>query len=75
MRFRDDTPAFQNRAREAVAQWRADHPQGTPDQMVHAVGPAFPAGCAPALRNFLITVDKHHARDITGVITGQAGAR
>lgn len=73
MRFRDDTPAFQARAQAAVARWREQHPQGTPDEMAAAVGPSFP-GHGPALRAALIAADRHRAREVTGIGPGTAGA-
>jgi hypothetical protein len=66
VRFREDTASYQQRARAAVAQWRAEHPQGTPDQMIAAVGPAFDRDYGPALRAFLFVIDKHTARIVTG---------
>jgi len=41
VRFRDEKPGDLDRARTAVAAWRADHPAGTADDLVAAVGPAF----------------------------------
>lgn len=75
MRWRDLKTADLVRAREAVAAWRAGHPQGTADEMVGAVGATFSdEGWPVVLRGILFAVDRHNARDLTGVITGQAGA-
>ena len=46
--------------------WRAEHPQGTPDQMLAAIGPAFHHDYGPVLRAFLFVIDKHAARVVTG---------
>jgi hypothetical protein len=43
--------------------------------MVGAVGATFSdEGWSVVLRGILFAVDRHNARDLTGVITGQAGA-
>lgn len=57
-----------------VAAWRAEHPQGTPEQMVAALGYHFHADWWVVLRALLYVLDKHRAREITGVITETAGA-
>lgn len=64
-------PTFQARARAAVVRWRQEHPQGTPAEMVAAVGPHFP-GYESALRAALIVLDRHQAREVTGIGTGAA---
>jgi hypothetical protein len=75
VRWRDLKTADLVRAREAVATWRADHPQGTADEMVGAVGSAFrDEGWSVVLRGILFAVDRHNARNLTGIITEQAGA-
>jgi len=56
--FRKDTPAVQRRARERVAAWRAQHPDGTTDEMVAELGPGFPKDYGPFLRGALYIVDK-----------------
>ena len=56
--FRKDTPAVQCRARERVAAWRAQHPDGTTDEMVAELGPGFPKDYGPFLRGALYIVDK-----------------
>lgn len=45
-----DTPREQDRARTAVAGWRAANPGGTLDQMVAAIGPGFHKDVAAVLR-------------------------
>jgi hypothetical protein len=73
MRFRDDHPADLDRARAAVAEWREHNPAGTQDQLIAALGHQFHRDYAVVLRAVLFTVDKHRARNVTGVITGPAG--
>jgi hypothetical protein len=47
VRFREDKPEYLAQAREAVAACREQHPQGTYDQLVADLGPAFPTATAP----------------------------
>jgi hypothetical protein len=70
MRFREEKPSDLARARKAVAKWRAADSEGTPEQMVGAVGPAFPQEWGIVFRGVLAAVDRHQARTVTGVITG-----
>ena len=74
MRFREDNPADLNRARAAVAAWREQNPAGTEDQLLSALGPGFHPDYAVVLRAVLFAVDKHRARNLTGIVTGTAGA-
>lgn len=74
MRFREDTPAEQARARDEVAAWREHCPQGTPDEMLAAIGCRFHRDYGPVLRAALEVLDRHAARQVTGVIPGRAGA-
>jgi hypothetical protein len=55
--FREDTPTVQRRARERVAAWRAQHPDGTADEMVAGLGPDFPNDYGPFLRGALYIAD------------------
>jgi hypothetical protein len=55
------------------AAWREDHPAGTADDLVVAVGPAFHPDWAVVLRSVLFAADRHRARRITGVVPGSAG--
>jgi hypothetical protein len=41
VRFRADSPEELARARAAVAEWRDQHPAGTADQLVAALGGQF----------------------------------
>jgi hypothetical protein len=72
VRFSDDYPGDLDRARAAVAEWREQHPAGTEDQLTAALGPQFHPDYGPVLRAVLFTVDRHHASQITEVLTGPA---
>ncbi len=72
MRFREDNPADLERARAAVAAWRDQNPAGTGDQLVAALGPGFHPDYGPVLRAVLFAADRHRAREVTGVTTGNA---
>ena len=74
MRFRDEKPGDLDRARAAVTAWRQQNPAGTAGQLIAAVGPAFHPEWAVVLRGVLFAVDRHQARNVTGVINGPAGA-
>jgi hypothetical protein len=73
VRFREDTPAEQRRAREAVTAWRAANPQGTPAEMLASLAGRFHPNYGPVLRSVLITADRHTARTVTGIVAGRAG--
>ncbi len=72
MRFREDSPEELARARAAVAGWRSQHPMGTEEEMVAAVGRQFHPDYGPVLRAVLFAVDRHRAREVTGITTGDA---
>jgi hypothetical protein len=74
VRFRDEKPSDLDRARAAVAAWRDDHPAGTVDDLLAAVGPAFHPEWSVVLRGVLSALDRHRARTVTGIIPGSAGA-
>jgi len=74
VRFRDEKPGDLDSARVAVAAWREQHPDGTEAQLIAAVGPAFRPEWGIVLRSVLFAVDRHRARNITGVITSPAEA-
>jgi hypothetical protein len=67
MRYRDEKPGDQDRARAAVKAWRAGHPDGTPEQLIAAVGPQFHPEWCIVLRGILVVVDRHRARAVTGI--------
>ena len=70
MRYREDTPAEQERARAAVEQWRGAHPDGSPEEMLAEIGPGFDKDYGPVLRAFLARADGY-ARAGTTDVTGQ----
>ena len=70
MRFRDDNPADLARARFAVTAWRDQNPAGTGDELVAAVGRQFHPDYGVVLRAALFAVDRHRAREVTGIATG-----
>jgi len=73
VRVREDNPADLDRARAAVAAGRERNPAGTEEQLIAALGHQFHREYAVVLRAVLFAVDKHRARNVTGVITGTAG--
>ena len=74
MRFRDDNPADLARARTAVTAWRDRNPAGTGDELVAAVGRQFHPDYGVVLRAELFAVDRHRAREVTGIATGHLAA-
>lgn len=74
MRYREDSPDDLARARAAVAAWRDQHPDGTAEELVIALGFQFHSDYGPVLRAVLHVVDKHHGRVVRGIVTGAAGA-
>ena len=74
MRFRDDNQADLTRARIAVTAWRDQNPAGTSDELVAAVGRQFHPDYDVVLRAVLFAVDRHRARDDTGIATAQTPA-
>jgi hypothetical protein len=74
MRFRDDNPADLARARTAVTAWRDQNPAGTSDKLVAAIGRQFHADFGVVLRAVLFAVDRHRAREVTGIAAGHLPA-
>ena len=70
MRFRDENPADLTRARAAVAACRDRNPAGTGDELVAAVGRHFHPDYGVVLHALLFAVDRHRAREVTGIATG-----
>jgi hypothetical protein len=64
MRFGEDDLM---RARAAVREWRAEHPEGTAVQLIDQVGARFHPDWAPVLRAMLFVADRHAARVVTGI--------
>jgi hypothetical protein len=74
VRFRDDKPGDLDRARAAAAAWREQHPEGTPEDLIAAVGCRFRPDYAVVLRGVLFAVDRNRARQLAGIVTSQARA-
>jgi hypothetical protein len=60
MSFREN-PAELARARAAVAAWRDQHPEGTAEQLVAALGGQFRPDYGPVLRGALFAIDRDRA--------------
>ena len=67
MRYREDTPGELARARAAVAAWRKRNPAGTGDELLAAIGHQFHRDYGVMLRAVLFAVDRHRARQVTGI--------
>jgi len=67
MRSWEDGPTALARARCAVAAWRQQHPQGSTDQLLADFGGQFHPDDSMVLRAVLFALDRHQAREITGV--------
>jgi hypothetical protein len=67
VRFRDDNPADLARARSAVTAWRDQNPAETGAELVAAVGRQFHPDYGVVLRAVLFAVDRHRAREVTGI--------
>ena len=65
MRFREDKSADLERARAVVAEWREQHPAGTEDELISALGSQFHPEYGPVLRAALFALDQHRARNVT----------
>ncbi len=55
-----------DRARAAVTAWRDQHPAGTSEDLISAIGGQFPGNSGQLLRTLLVAVDRHRAREVTG---------
>jgi hypothetical protein len=67
VRYREDTPELLARARAAVAAWRDQNPAGTGEELVDAIGHQFHRDYGVVLRALLFAVDRHRARQVTGI--------
>jgi hypothetical protein len=74
VRFREDNSADLARARSAVTAWRDQNPAGMGDELVAAVGRQFHRDYSVVLRAVLFAVDRHRAREVTGIATGHLPA-
>ena len=70
VRFREDTPAEQARARAEVAAWRGQNPDGTVDDMLAALGSRFHKDYGPVLRSALFRADEQRDCQGTGTAAG-----
>jgi hypothetical protein len=73
MRYREDTPAEQARARAAVEAWREANPAGTCEELAGAIGGQFHPDYAVVLRGFFFAADRDQARPVTGTTAQDAG--
>ena len=74
MKYRVDNAEDLAVARAAVREWRVEHPEGTPVQLVGQVGAVFGPDWAPVLRAMLFVVDRRAARVVSGVVAAQTRA-
>jgi hypothetical protein len=74
VRFRDDDPADLARARAAVTAWRDQNSAGMGDELVAAFGRQFHPDYGVVLRAVLFAVDRHRAREVTGIAAGHPPA-
>jgi len=72
VRYREDNPADLDRARAAGATWRDQNPAGTEQDLMAAVGGQFHRDYGVVLRAVLFAVDRHRAREVTGITTENA---
>jgi hypothetical protein len=72
MRFRENSPEDLARARVEVAAWRDQHPAGTGEELVAALGHRFHRDYRPVLRAVLFAVDRHRAHQVTSPGRGQS---
>jgi hypothetical protein len=66
-RWRDEDPEELEELRSAVRQWREENPDGSPGEMVAALGKIFRAGYEPMLRATLFRTDLRDAHVTTGI--------
>jgi hypothetical protein len=67
VRYREDTPGELARPRAAVAAWRDRNPAGVGENLIGAIGHQFHRDYGVVLRAVLFAVDRHRARQLTGV--------
>jgi hypothetical protein len=67
VRYREDRTDDLARARVAVAAWRDRNPAGTGEEMLAAIGRQFHRDYGVVLRAVLFAVDRHRARQVTGI--------
>lgn len=74
VRFRDYTAADLVRARTAATAWRDQNPAGADDELVSAAGRQFHRDYSVVLRAVLFAVERHRAREVTGIDLGHLPA-
>jgi len=67
VRYREDIPGELARARAVVSAWRNRNPTGTGEELIAAVGDQFRRDYGVVLRAVLFAVDRHRARQVTGI--------
>jgi len=67
VRYREDTTGELARARAAVAAWRDRNPAGTGEELPATIGHQFHWDYGVVLRALLFAVDRHQARQVTGI--------
>ena len=67
VRYREDTSGELARARAAVAAWRDRNPAGTGEELIAAAGCQFRRDYGVVLRADSFAVDRHRARQVTGI--------
>jgi len=67
VRYREDTAEELARARTAVAAWRDRNSGGTAEDLIAAIGGQFDRDYGVVLRAVLFAVDRHRARQVTGI--------
>jgi hypothetical protein len=72
VRFSEDTPAEQARARTAVADWCQRNRAGTVEDMIAAVGPGFHKDDGPLLRVAFHRIEEQRDRQGAGTSLGTA---
>lgn len=74
MRYREDNPADLDRARAVVAAWRDRNPAGSGEDLIAAIGGQFHRDYGIVLRAVLFALDRHRAREVTGLTAANARA-
>ena len=58
---------WRERVRTAVASWRDQNPAGNAEELIAAIGRRFHRDYDVVLRAVLFAVERHRARQVTGV--------
>jgi hypothetical protein len=74
VKFREDNTADLARARTAITARRGQNPAGTSDELVATVGRQFHPDYGVVLRAVLVALDRHRAREMTGIAAGHRPA-